>query len=151
MASKQAEKGTRFEFLIRNMLTEKTGAKWDRVPLSGAGSIKGDLMCVTNFYYYCFECKSYADSVIQENLLTAKSNNLYSWWEQCRVQAAAMKKQPALVFKKDRGKPYIAVLDVIPELNRLTITTEFDQFVDVNIYLFEDWLNHKKITDIILA
>jgi len=150
MSSKQAQKGTRFETVIRDLLTAHTGAKWDRVPLSGAGAIKGDLMCITHFYYYCFECKSYADSVIQDNLLTAKSNNFYDWWAQCANQALAMKKHPALVFKKDRGKAFIAVVEEIPNLNRIAITTDIvGSLVDVNIYLFEDWLKSKKPDEII--
>lgn len=145
MSSKQSQKGTRFEYLIRDKLTEATGVKWERAPSSGAGAIKGDLFCPTAFYHYCFECKSYADSVIQENLLTAKSNNFYSWWKQCVLQAQAMQKKPALVFKKDRGKHFIAVLEDIPELNRITINTELDgHYVDATIYLFDDWLEFMK-------
>ena len=109
MASKQSAKGARFEYFVRDMLTEKTGVKWDRVPMSGAGSMKGDLYCLTNHYYYCFECKSFKDTVIQENLLSAKSNNIFGWWEQTVREAEQMNRKPALVFKKDRGKPLIAV------------------------------------------
>ena len=45
MSSAQSQKGSRFEYAIRDLLTEKTGVKWDRVPLSGGGSMKGDLYC----------------------------------------------------------------------------------------------------------
>lgn len=146
MSSKQAAKGSRFEYDIAARLTSYTNVKWSRSPVSGAGVIKGDLFCATNFYYYCFECKSYADSVIQENLLTAKSNNLFSWWTQCVAQANAMKKKPALVFKKDRGKAFVAVLELIPELNRLSVATDL---ADVNIYLFDDWLSKLKPEELV--
>lgn len=151
MSSKQSQKGSRFEYKIRDMLTEKTGVKWDRVPMSGAGSMKGDLYCLTNHYYYCFECKSFKDTVIQENLLSAKSNNFYGWWEQTVREADEMNRKPALVFKKDRGKPLIAVVEEIPDLNRFSLTSDLgDTYVDVFIYLFADWLEHKEVEDLIL-
>lgn len=151
MAGKASQKGTRFELKVRDMLREKTGATWERVPLSGAGAMKGDLYCKTNHYHYCIECKSFKDTVIQENLLTAKSNNFYSWWSQTVREAKDMNRKPALVFKKDRGKPMIAVLEDIPELNRFRITSDLgDDFVDVSIYLLEDWLKHKPIEEIIV-
>lgn len=151
MANKNALKGTRFEYLIRDKLSEKTGVKWDRVPQSGAGTMKGDLYCKSNHYFYCIECKSFKDSVIQENLLNAKSNNFYMWWEQTVREAKEMNRKPALIFKKDRGKHLIAVLEVIPELNRLALTSDLgNEFVDVSIYLFDEWLAHKDVEELIL-
>lgn len=151
MSSKQSQKGARFEYLVRDMLTEKTGVRWERAPLSGAGALKGDLYCPTNHYLYCFECKSYADTVIQENLLTAKSNNLYSWWNQCATAAQAMNRHPALVFKKDRGKPMIAVTENIGNLNKISLTSDLGEtYVDVHIYLFEDWLKAKAISELVI-
>lgn len=147
MSSRQSQKGSRFEYLIRDKLTEKTGVEWARAPSSGAGVIKGDLFCPYAHYYYCFECKSYKDSVIQENLLTAKSNNLYSWWQQCLAQADAMKKKPGLIFKKDRGKPFIAVLEEEKHLFGMHLFTEWG---DMYIYPFEYWLGYKKVEDLIL-
>lgn len=152
MVSKSAVKGSRMEYSIRDMLTEKTKAKWERVPMSGAGTLKGDLYCPTNHYYYCFECKSFADTVIAENLLNAKSNNFYSWWDQTAREAAQMNRKPALVFKKDRGKPLIAVSECLPKLNRLALTSDLGEtYVDVFIYLFEDWLASKQIEELILV
>jgi len=149
MASKQSAKGARFEYSVRDMLTEKTGVKWDRVPLSGAGTMKGDLYCLTNHYYYCFECKSFKDTVIQENLLSAKSNNIFSWWEQTLREAKEMNRKPALVFKKDRGKPIIAVEEDIEGINKFSITAFGME--GVNLYLFTDWLEVKKVEEIILV
>lgn len=151
MANKNAEKGTRFEYLIRDKLSKKTGVTWDRVPQSGAGTMKGDLYCKSNHYFYCIECKSFKDSVIQENLLNAKSNNLYMWWAQAVREAKEMNRKPALVFKKDRGKHLIAVVEEIPELNRLSLTSSLgSEFVDVCIYLFDEWLAHKDVEELIL-
>lgn len=151
LASKQSEKGSRFEYLCRDMLTAKTGVKWDRVPQSGAGVIKGDLFCLTNHYYHAFECKSFADSVIMENLLTAKSNNIYSWREQARREALQMGRLPAILFKKDRGKPMIGIAEQIEEVDHFRLyTTITGELVDIHIYLFEDWLAHKQVKDLIL-
>lgn len=152
MSSKQSQKGSRFELICRDLLTQKTGVRWERAPLSGAGALKGDLYCPTRHYYYCFECKSFADTVIQENLLTAKSNNFYMWWDQTTREAQQMQRKPALLFKKDRGKPMIAVPEKIEGLNSLQLTSDLgDTFVDVWIYLFEDWLSKKSIEELILV
>lgn len=147
MSSKQSQKGSRFEYKIRDMLTEKTGVEWARAPSSGSGIIKGDLFCPYNHYFYCFECKSYKDSVIQENLLTAKSNNIYAWWEQCLAQAEKMKKKPGLVFKKDRGKPFIAVQEQEKSLFGIHLHTEWGEMY---IYPFEYWLEFKRVEELIL-
>lgn len=151
MANKSGLKGTRFEYLIRDKLSKKTGVAWDRVPQSGAGTMKGDLYCKSHHYFYCFECKSFKDSVIQENLLNAKSNNLYSWWAQTIREAREMNRKPALVFKKDRGKHLIAVLEDIPELNSIRVRSDLgEEYLDVNIYLFDEWLEFLDKEDLIL-
>ncbi len=151
MSSKQSQKGSRFEYQIRDLLTDKCGVKWDRVPMSGAGAMKGDLYCLTNHYYYCIECKSFKDSVIMENLLSAKSNNFYGWWEQCCREAETMHRQPALVFKKDRGQPLIAVAEDLPQLNQFRLISDLgDTFADVGIYLFKEWLAEKAVGELIL-
>lgn len=148
MSSKQSQKGSRFEYKIRDLLTEKTGVEWHRVPLSGGGSMKGDLYCLKTHYFHCFECKSFKDTVIQENLLTAKSNNIFSWWEQTVREAKEMNRIPALVFKKDRGKPLIAIKELIEELPHLYINTF--SMDGVYIYRFEDWLEQKEVSEIVL-
>lgn len=117
--------------------------------MSGAGVIKGDLFCPTANYFYAFECKSFKDTVIQENLLSAKSNNIVGWWEQCCREAEHMRKQPALVFKKDRGKALIAVVEDIPELNCLSLRSDLGEvYIDFQIYLFDEWLASKLPEDI---
>ena len=149
--NRSAAKGTRFEYTIRDKLTAKTGVAWDRVPMSGAGAMKGDLYCKSNHYYYCIECKSFKDSVIQENLLSAKSNNIFSRWAQTMREAKEMNRKPALIFKKDRGKHLIAVLEVIPELNRISLVSDLGEaFMDVSIYLFDEWLDYMSVEDLIL-
>lgn len=148
MSSKSAQKGSRFEYKIRDMLTDKTGVKWERVPMSGAlDSMKGDLFCPVAYYYHCFECKSYKDSTIQDNLLTAKSNNLYPWWEQTVREAEHMSKKPALVFKKDRGKPIIAT-DEKEEGISFLMVNNFG--ITIYLYDFTAWLAKKEIKELVL-
>lgn len=132
------------------MLTARCGVNWARVPLSGAGPMKGDLYCPTNHYFHCIECKSFKDSVIMENLLTAKSNNLYSWWAQCVREAETMKRIPALVFKKDRGTPLIAIEETVKGLTSLTLDSNLGEApMSVSIYVFEQWLNSKPISELV--
>lgn len=153
MSSTQSQKGSRLEYKIRDQLTEHTGAKWERTPMSGGGVIKGDLFCPKNHYYYAFECKSFKDTVIMENLLWAKSNNFYGWWEQCVREAKHMDKIPALVFKKDRGKTLIALEEILEgEVECFHLNSNLgNEKVTVNIYLFETWLEHKLPEEIVLV
>lgn len=146
MGSKQSAKGSRLEYKVRDLLTDKTGVKWERVPMSGAGAMKGDVYCLKAHYYHCFECKSYKDSAIQDNLLTAKSNNIYSWWEQAVREAGEMEKIPAIVFKKDRGKLFIGIAELVNGLPHIKISS-FG--VEIYLYLFEDWLAEKKVSELI--
>jgi Holliday junction resolvase len=148
MASKQSQKGSRFEYKIRDLLRAKTGAKWERTPLSGGGTLKGDLYCLSNHYYHCFECKSFKDTVIQENLLSAKSNNIYLWWEQAVREAGEMSRIPALVFKKDRGKPIIAIQEHVEGLPHIVMNTF--NMEGVHLYLFESWLEAKDAKELVL-
>lgn len=142
LASKSSQKGSRFEYKVRDILREFTGCDWDRSPMSGAGKIKGDLYCANNQYFYCFECKSYADSPIQDNLLTAKSNNLYDWWEQAEREAKQANRKPAVVFKKDRGKILVAVPEYHTLPNYLKLKTDLIPGEETSLYIyeFEEWL-----------
>lgn len=76
---------------------------------------------------------------------------MFMWWDQCVREAETMSRTPALIFKKDRGKPLIAVVEDIPELNCFSIRSDLgDTFMDVNIFLFEDWLASKDIGELVL-
>ena len=143
MASKSAQKGSRFEYKIRDELREFTGCEWDRSPMSGAGKIKGDLYCANNQYFYLFELKSYKDSPVQDNLLTAKSNNIYLWWEQTEREGKQANRIPALVFKKDRGKTLIIVREHHIGLDLLKIDTEHvPNGGAIYMYEFGPWMEY---------
>ena len=57
-------KGARGEYLVRDMLREYTGLKFERVPSSGALEyLKGDLYIPHEKNHYCIEVKNYSESV----------------------------------------------------------------------------------------
>lgn len=144
MASKQAQKGSRFEYKVRDILREFTGCEWDRSPHSGAGKIKGDLYCANHQYFYCFELKSYAESPTIDNIITAKSNMIYIWWEQAQREAKQSNRKPGLIFKKDRGKTLIAVPEEHEDLNYFKLKTDHipGDEISLCVYELEEWLNH---------
>ena len=56
-------KGARGEYLVRDMLREATGYKFERVPASGALEyLKGDLYVPNAANKYCIEVKNYSES-----------------------------------------------------------------------------------------
>ena len=76
-------KGARGEYLVRDMLREATGYKFERVPASGALEyLKGDLYVPNAANKYCIEVKNYADSPLSDKIFTQeKTNNLIRWWK----------------------------------------------------------------------
>ena len=71
-------KGARGEYLVRDMLRDATGLKFERVPSSGALEyLKGDLYVPNQRNYYCIEVKNYKDSPLSDKVFTQpKTNNL---------------------------------------------------------------------------
>ena len=66
-------KGARGEYLVRDMLREATGLKFERVPASGALEyLKGDIYVPNNKNLYCIEVKNYADSPLTDKIFTDK-------------------------------------------------------------------------------
>jgi Holliday junction resolvase len=74
-------KGARGEYLVRDMLRQHTGLKFERVPASGALEyLKGDLYVPNCRNYFCIEVKNYKDSPLTDKLFTQpKTNNLIRW------------------------------------------------------------------------
>ena len=137
--NKSKAKGSSFEAKIAERFTSEFGKDFKRVPLSGALEwMKGDIICIqdTAWFPYCTECKHYA-SLDWNSLLTAKSNDMFSFWKQTQREAEVMKKKPLLVFRWDRSKDYVAFDD----------DTEVKSFIMVNsfghsfkIALLDDWI-----------
>ena len=97
-------KGARGEYLVRDMLREYTGLKFERVPASGALEyLKGDLYVPHAKNHYCIEVKNYSESPLTDRMFTAeKTNNLIRWWKKLITQAENGNQQPLLFFKYNR-------------------------------------------------
>jgi hypothetical protein len=132
-------KGSAFEAKIAERFTKEFGKDFKRVPLSGALEwMKGDIICIqdTAWFPYTIECKHYAE-LDWNNLLTAKSNDMYSFWHQTMREAAVMKKKPLLIFRWDRSKDYVAFEDNIVVTSYIEVKA-FD--VSFKIALLDDWI-----------
>jgi Holliday junction resolvase len=139
-------KGRTAEYKVRDRLRKHTGLdNWERVPLSGAGHIKGDVYLSNERNRYCIEVKSYAEDQIHSNLLNDSTSQFEKFWAQATREAEEMKAEPILVFKKNRGKWRIATENgemITPELI-FQPTEEICLF----IYLFDNWLETKRTED----
>lgn len=136
-------KGARGEYLVRDMLRDATGLKFERVPSSGALEyLKGDLYVPNQRNYYCIEVKNYKDSPLSDKVFTQpKTNNLVKWWKKIVIQAIGGNQKPLLFFKYDRSKVFV-VTEQKPEN---TIEYLFIRFLDCYVLLAEDWLKHEKV------
>ena len=136
-------KGARGEYLVRDMLRDATGLKFERVPSSGALEyLKGDLYVPNQRNYYCIEVKNYKASPLSDKVFTQpKTNNLVKWWKKIVIQAIGGNQKPLLFFKYDRSKVFV-VTDKKPEN---TIEYLFIRFLDCYVLLAEDWLKHEKV------
>lgn len=159
MAVNSRDKGKRAEYAVRDLLRKYTGMKWERVPGSGAfdadHGLKGDiyLPCVQtkglNKSLVCIEVKHYKDDVINSNLLRPAKQTLEEFWRQTLREAEELNKIPVLVFKKDRGKWLVAVMEEsdkiapgIPYPGGINkyITYEVPGLPKLHIYDFESYL-----------
>ncbi len=136
-------KGARGEYLVRDMLRDATGLKFERVPSSGALEyLKGDLYVPNQRNYYCIEVKNYKDSPLSDKVFTQpKTNNLVKWWKKIVIQAIGGDQKPLLFFKYDRSKVFV----VTGQKPENTIEYLFIRFLDCYVLLAEDWLKHEKV------
>jgi len=148
MASKSKIKGSAYEAKIRDLLTKELKIEFKRMPLSGSLEyLKGDLWTPfdTAAWPYCIECKHYAE-INWNNLLTAKSTELYQFWTQTIREAEVIKKKPLLIYRWNRSKDFVCWNDDL----------EIDQYIYVNAFehefkmgLLSDWLvKYKKLNNI---
>lgn len=137
--NKSKAKGNAFEAKIAKRFTAEFGKEFKRVPLSGALEwMKGDIVCIkdTAWFPYCVELKHYKE-INWNSLLTAKSADMYSFWEQTVREAEVMEKLPLLVFRWDRSKDYVAYADNIAVDNYLEVSSFGHKF---KISLLDDWI-----------
>jgi len=136
-------KGARGEYLVRDMLREATGYKFERVPASGALEyLKGDLYVPNEKNIFCIEVKNYAESPLSDKIFTAtKTNNLINWWTKIQKQARGGNQEPMLFFKYNRS-PVFVVTEKKPEnLERYM----YINFLSCYVAVAEEWL---KVEDI---
>ena len=141
--NKSKAKGSAFEAKIAKLFTEEFGKDFKRVPLSGALEwMKGDIICIqdTAWFPYTIECKHYKE-INWNNLLTAKSAEMYKFWEQTLREAEVMKKKPLLIFRWDRSKDYVAFDDDLDVVNCIEVNAFKMKF---KIALLDEWLVEAK-------
>lgn len=140
-------KGARTETVVRDMLRKHTGLQWERVPGSGAldekHGLKGDLYVPNANNMYCVEVKGYAEDHVTSAILTSKSPQLLTFWEQAVRQAIQVKRRPLLIFKFDRSKVFVAIdiADFVPD-DRYSYMYVSRDGHSIFIMLLEDWLTY---------
>jgi len=135
-------KGDRGEYLVRDLLREHTGLKFERVPNSGALSyLKGDLYLPAKANRFCIEVKNYEQSPLSDKVFTNKSNYLLKWWEKISEQAEQQKQIPLLFFRYTRSKVYV-VTNIEPvNLDRYMKLA----WLNCHIALAEEWLKVENV------
>ena len=131
-------KGAEGERLVRDLLRKHTELEFQRVPMSGAlDFMKGDIFLPNMHNNYCIEVKFYKDSHFSDKVLTAKKSNVFiQWWNQTIEQAKKAGAKPALFFKYNRSKIFVAQKDK-PE-NGLDYM--YVSFLGCYVSLAQDWL-----------
>lgn len=148
--NKSKAKGSAYEAKIATLLTKEFKKEFRRVPLSGALEwMKGDIVCIkdTAWFYWCIECKHYKE-INWNNLLTAKSTEMYSFWEQAVREAKVMEKEPLLIFRWDRSKDFVAYNDEIVQVDNFIHVKSFGH--EFKIALLSEWIDAvKNQTDLV--
>lgn len=131
-------KGAEGERQVRDLLRKHTELEFQRVPMSGAlDFMKGDVFLPNMHNNYCIEVKFYKDSHFSDKILTAKKSNVFiQWWNQTIEQAKKAGAKPALFFKYNRSKIFVAQKDK-PE-NGLDYM--YVSFLGCYVSLAQDWL-----------
>jgi len=136
-------KGTRAETQVKDILRKYTNLSWERTPGSGAldpkHNMKGDLYIVNTNNIFAVEVKHYKDDHLTSKILTDKESQIEKWWKQAVRQAKQVNKTPLLIFKKDRGKFFVALEDFFETEDFKHI---YFEYLDISILLLEDWLKY---------
>lgn len=139
MTNASAMKGGAYERKVRDILTDFYKIQFERVPQSGSlHYLKGDVWAPNHMHLwqYTIECKHYKELDFN-GLLTAKSNDIYKFWEQTLEQAKKMNKEPLLIFRWNRSKNYVAWGDDVYVTHHMRISAFGYLF---KIALLDDWL-----------
>lgn len=134
-------KGARGEYLVRDMLRDYSGLKFERVPASGALSyLKGDLYIPHEDNKFCIEVKNYEKSPFSDKVFTNKTNYILQWWPKLIEQAAERKQEPLLFFKYSRSKVFVGT-STEPKKCRYNYVS----WLDLYIMLAEEWLEQEGV------
>jgi hypothetical protein len=133
------QKGKIGEALVKKLLENKTGLEFSYTPGSGSGKIKGDLHIEGRKNVFCIEIKNYAESPLNDKILTSKTNDFVQWWTKLQKQSGVLK--PLLFFKYNRSKIFVAT-DIRP--------TNVEKYIDIpwlSCYIIEcnEWLDKENI------
>ena len=131
-------KGAEGERQVRDLLRKHTDLDFQRVPMSGAlDFMKGDIFLPNMHNNYCIEVKFYKDSHFSDKILTAKKSNVFiQWWNQTIEQAKKAGAKPALFFKYNRSKIFVAQKDK-PESG---LDYMYVSFLGCYVSLAHEWL-----------
>ena len=139
------QKGQRAEYQVRDLFRKYTNLPWERVPGSGGfgkqHKMKGDIYVPEVNTVHCIEVKSYAEDVINSNLLNSSQSQLEKFWVQTIREAGEVDKDPVLIFKKDRGKWVVATEDwEMQDYGSFTLSFKNSNYV-LYMMLLEEWLS----------
>lgn len=130
-------KGAEGERQVKELLRKHTNLPFERVPMSGAlPFMKGDLFIPDTSMNYCIEVKFYKDSHFDDKILTNKSNEFITWWDQAVRQGDLTSKKPLLFFKYNRSKIFVAVREAPSAVSKYFYVSHLDCYV----MLAEEWL-----------
>lgn len=135
-------KGSRGEYIVRDLLREHTGLQFERVPSSGALSyLKGDLYLPGEDSRFCIEVKNYEQSPLSDKIFTNKTNYIVKWWEKLLEQANRMDQEPLLFFKYTRSKIFVGTSVEPEKLERYM----YLKWLDCYIAVAEEWLKAEQV------
>lgn len=143
MTNASKNKGRAFEYVVRDKFSETFESQFERVPLSGALSyLKGDVYAPwLPDLPWTIEAKHHKE-VDWNNVLTAKTSLLLSFWDQTVREADVMKRNPLLVYKWDRSKIYACWSDnLVTTENYVLVKSGTREF---KMSLLDDWLKEAK-------
>lgn len=137
-------KGKVGEKLVKEFLEANTSHKFEYTPGSGSGSIKGDLMIPKHRNVFCIEVKNYAESPINDKILTNKTNDFVNWWTKLQKQAGVQK--PLLFFRYNRSKLFVAT-----SIKPVNVEKYIDiPWLNCYILLATEWIEKEEIKWLIL-
>jgi len=135
------QKGQRGENQVISLLGRLTEEKWEQVPGTGCGKIKGDLRVPDKHNIFCIEVKFYKNVGFDSKIYTQKSNNLFKWWSKLCRQAKDMEQEPLLIFRENHGKFFVATT----RKPKNTIRYMHIAWLGAYILIAEHWLEKEEI------